>query len=192
METIGKRIHHLRKKSLLSMSKLGDKIGTKSSAISNWENERKQPSAKMIISLSEFFNVSTDWLLKGEDANPHFYNKNGNLLTVEEEKKVDSYSTDNEHLYYDPKKTLTKKILFLLKNEFKMEITCPDLIEKISHFSEMIIDGIQKEKKDGTLLLVSKEELEFIQIIRKLKKRDVTEMLLIAQMKDELNNEMNH
>ncbi|MFK4997880.1 helix-turn-helix domain-containing protein [Bacillus sp. N9] len=78
----------MKKKALLSMSKLGDKIGTKSSTISNWENERKQPSAKMIISLSEFFNVSTDWLLKGEEASPYFYKINGNLLTVEEEKRL--------------------------------------------------------------------------------------------------------
>lgn len=64
--TIGHRIRSLRTTKGISMSALADQIGTKSSTISDWENGRNLPGAKLIIELSDFFKVSTDWLLRGD------------------------------------------------------------------------------------------------------------------------------
>lgn len=42
-------------------------IEISASSISNIENDRHSPNSDIVIALSEFFNVSTDWLLKGEE-----------------------------------------------------------------------------------------------------------------------------
>lgn len=65
--TFGKRVRELRKTHNLSMDALGKKIGTSSSRISDWENDRTEPSSVYVVKLSKEFNVSTDFLLLGED-----------------------------------------------------------------------------------------------------------------------------
>ncbi|WP_420862888.1 helix-turn-helix domain-containing protein [Tissierella carlieri] len=45
--------------------------GIKKSGISSYENDLYDPSAKALISLSNVFNVSIDWLLSGKN---HYYN----------------------------------------------------------------------------------------------------------------------
>lgn len=78
MESIGSRVRHLRQKAGLSMDELAKNIlmpskdsdllkPTTSATISNIENGRNNPSADIIIALSDFFNVSTDWILKGKE-----------------------------------------------------------------------------------------------------------------------------
>lgn len=88
--SIGKRIKQLRDKDNLTMKELAVEIGCAPGQISDWEKDKKQPSAGSIISLSNFFNVSTDWILKGED--PFFnakidtqYQKGESLSELEEE-----------------------------------------------------------------------------------------------------------
>lgn len=51
------------------MNELAQNIGTSQSNISDWENDKKLPSAAYLIKLSECFEVSIDWLLKGDDKN---------------------------------------------------------------------------------------------------------------------------
>jgi SOS-response transcriptional repressor LexA/DNA-binding XRE family transcriptional regulator len=65
MNSIGERIRFLRKKANLSMAVLAKEINCSSGQVSDWENENKFPSAHPLIELSRFFNVSTDWILKG-------------------------------------------------------------------------------------------------------------------------------
>lgn len=38
-----------------------------SATVSNIENDKNNPSADIIIALSDFFNISTDWILKGKE-----------------------------------------------------------------------------------------------------------------------------
>ena len=38
-------------------------LGVTKQSVSNWENENIMPSVDMLIKLSQFFNVSTDYLL---------------------------------------------------------------------------------------------------------------------------------
>lgn len=66
MNSIGFRIRFLRTKKGISMASLGKAIGTDSANVSNWENNKRVPGGKFIIALSEYFNITTDWLLKGE------------------------------------------------------------------------------------------------------------------------------
>lgn len=58
-----KRIKLLREANKLSQVELADKIGVKKQTISNWENDNILPSIDMLIKVSKFFNVSSDYML---------------------------------------------------------------------------------------------------------------------------------
>lgn len=62
---ISDRIQHLRKAKGISQEELADKIGVSRQAVSKWESEQSVPDMDRIISLSDFFETTTDYLLKG-------------------------------------------------------------------------------------------------------------------------------
>lgn len=62
---VADRIQHLRKVSGLSQEELADKIGVSRQTISKWESEQSVPDTDKIIMISDLFNVTTDYLLKG-------------------------------------------------------------------------------------------------------------------------------
>lgn len=59
------RIQSLRKARGISQEELADRVGVSRQAVSKWESEQSSPDLDKIISLSEFFGVTTDYLLKG-------------------------------------------------------------------------------------------------------------------------------
>ncbi|WP_435924845.1 S24 family peptidase [Paenibacillus sp. DYY-L-2] len=65
MNTIGERIKFLRESKNLSMNKLEDMIGAPRGSVNKWE-KGSIPGGNYLIALSDFFDVSTDWILKGE------------------------------------------------------------------------------------------------------------------------------
>lgn len=62
---VADRIQNLRKIKGLSQEELADKIGVSRQAVSKWESEQSLPDMEKIILLSDFFDVTTDYLLKG-------------------------------------------------------------------------------------------------------------------------------
>ncbi len=81
--TIADRILELRRAKGISQEELADKIGVSRQAVSKWESEQAVPDLDRIIILSEFFEVTTDFLLKGiesdkvtnkENATPYILN----------------------------------------------------------------------------------------------------------------------
>lgn len=62
---ISNRIRELRKAKGISQEELAQYLGVSRQAISKWESEQSLPDIDKIISLSNFFEVSTDYLLKG-------------------------------------------------------------------------------------------------------------------------------
>ena len=63
--SIADRIQTLRKSKGISQEELADKIGVSRQAVSKWESGQSAPDIEKIILLSEFFGVTTDFLLKG-------------------------------------------------------------------------------------------------------------------------------
>ena len=63
--SIGDRIQSLRKSKGISQEELADKIGVSRQAVSKWESEQSTPDIDKIILLSEYFETTTDYLLKG-------------------------------------------------------------------------------------------------------------------------------
>jgi transcriptional regulator with XRE-family HTH domain len=62
------RLKHLRQKNKLTQSELAEILGLKSTAISNYESERNEPSFDKLIALSKYFDVSCDYLLGVTDS----------------------------------------------------------------------------------------------------------------------------
>nr|WP_139652071.1 helix-turn-helix transcriptional regulator [Raoultibacter phocaeensis] len=65
---IADRIQHLRKVKGVSQEELADKIGVSRQAVSKWESEQSIPDIDKIIIMSTYFDVTTDYLLKGIES----------------------------------------------------------------------------------------------------------------------------
>ena len=63
--TIADRIQTLRKSKGMSQEELADAAGVSRQAVSKWESEQSIPDIDKIVTLSEIFDVTTDYLLKG-------------------------------------------------------------------------------------------------------------------------------
>ena len=61
------RLKELRIEKKLSQKTLAEVLGTTNSIICDWECGRTEPSIEMIIKLSMYFEVSSDYLLGLED-----------------------------------------------------------------------------------------------------------------------------
>ena len=59
------RIQNLRKAKGISQEELADKVGVSRQAVSKWESEQSLPDIDKIIIMSDFFEVTTDYILKG-------------------------------------------------------------------------------------------------------------------------------
>ena len=60
---LNENIKKLRTAMNISQVDLANKLGVSKQCVSNWENDNVVPSIDMLIKLSKFFNVSTDYLL---------------------------------------------------------------------------------------------------------------------------------
>ncbi len=63
--SIADRIQQLRKSKGISQEELADRIGVSRQAVSKWESEQSIPDIEKIILLSDYFETTTDFLLKG-------------------------------------------------------------------------------------------------------------------------------
>lgn len=66
---ISERIKELRLSMNYSQVELASKLSVTKQTVSNWENDNIQPSIDVLIKLSNFFGVTTDYLL-GRDNIP--------------------------------------------------------------------------------------------------------------------------
>lgn len=63
---VGIRIKKYREKQNISQDKLAEKIFVSRQTISNWENNKSYPDIKSLMMLSNIFNVSLDYFMKGD------------------------------------------------------------------------------------------------------------------------------
>ena len=62
---IADRIQYLRKQKGYSQEELAERMGVSRQAVSKWESEQSTPDVEKIIAMSELFEVTTDYILKG-------------------------------------------------------------------------------------------------------------------------------
>jgi len=64
--TIGERISFLFEKKNIQVEDFAVMVGAKEKDIAEWKNGNYNPTIEQIIKISDYLNVSTDWILKGD------------------------------------------------------------------------------------------------------------------------------
>lgn len=90
IENIGDRIKLLREKHGLSQASFGKRIGVSSGNVGDWESDKKKslPGAKAIYAISREFEVSSDWLLGGEEYIGDSALRSGNILIKDDKPAI--------------------------------------------------------------------------------------------------------
>jgi len=65
MMNVADRIQNLRKSKGISQEELADKLGVSRQTVSKWESEQSVPDIDKVIIMSDYFEVTTDYILKG-------------------------------------------------------------------------------------------------------------------------------
>lgn len=63
--TFGERLYKLRKDKNISQEELADLLDVSRQSISKWENDNAYPEMTRLLFMSDFFNVSLDYLMRG-------------------------------------------------------------------------------------------------------------------------------
>lgn len=101
--TLGEKIMRLRQSKGLSQEEFGEKMGVSRQAVSKWETGQTMPDVDKIIQMSEFFGVTTDYLLKNESEKTNSVNfDNGNAELNSSSKK-----SIREKLHFERKSSKT-------------------------------------------------------------------------------------
>ena len=80
--TIADRIPEFKKDKRDFTEELADRIGVSRQAVSKWESKQSTPDVEKIILLSEYFGVTTDYLLKGIEPLAQEDARNNNVHTM--------------------------------------------------------------------------------------------------------------
>jgi transcriptional regulator with XRE-family HTH domain len=98
MDSLGKRLRHLRRVKNISQEKLASLVGLSTGAIGAYEVDRTYPSVAVLVKISTEFQVSIDWLIKGEEAPKEAQSEESQELTSllrileEKEKQISDLS----------------------------------------------------------------------------------------------------
>ncbi len=65
---LSEKLYKLRKEKGLSQEQLAEKLNISRQAISKWESGNSVPESEKLILLSDFFNVSLDYLMKENES----------------------------------------------------------------------------------------------------------------------------
>ena len=69
--TFGERLYELRKSKNVSQEEMAELLDVSRQSISKWENDKAYPEMTRLLFMSEYFDVSLDYLMRGteEDEN---------------------------------------------------------------------------------------------------------------------------
>ncbi|MCL1788291.1 MAG: helix-turn-helix domain-containing protein [Defluviitaleaceae bacterium] len=65
--TLGNRINEYRRQRNITQEQLADAMGVSSQAVSKWENDISCPDISVMPQLADYFNVTLDRLVRGEE-----------------------------------------------------------------------------------------------------------------------------
>jgi len=66
--TFGERLYELRKNKNISQEELAELLDVSRQSISKWENDKAYPEMTRLLFMSEYFNVSLDYLMRGTEG----------------------------------------------------------------------------------------------------------------------------
>ena len=67
--TFGERLYELRKNKNISQEELAELLDVSRQTISKWENDKAYPEMTRLFFISEYFDVSLDYLIRGTESN---------------------------------------------------------------------------------------------------------------------------
>lgn len=88
------KLRELRKEKGISLKELGAEVGVAESTMSLYENGKRQPDYETLLKLAEYFGVSVDYLLRGNDNFDRLpeelviLNRNAKKMSPEKRKKL--------------------------------------------------------------------------------------------------------
>lgn len=143
----GEKLKHLRTQNKLSQRALGDILHTSAATINRYEKGLRQPKPDLILKLADYFNVSTDYLLKKT-----YYEIEGTIPeeAVVHPEDLDEYQTImksvltffmNDHVAEEDKEAIFQVITemfweFKKTNRKKTPVDLNTLIKKASREGE--------------------------------------------------------
>ena len=77
---LSEKLYELRKKSGLSQEQLAEKLGVSRQAISKWESDKAVPESDTLLTISRYFHVTLDDLLKEENPISEWKEKTNDRL----------------------------------------------------------------------------------------------------------------
>ena len=69
-ETLGARLQRMRKQKNLTQDEVAERLNVSPQAVSKWENDQSCPDIMLLPQIADLYGVTTDLLLKGEQAIP--------------------------------------------------------------------------------------------------------------------------
>lgn len=66
--TFGQRLYELRKNKNISQEEFAELLDVSRQSISKWENDKAYPEMTRLLFMSDYFNVSLDYLMRGTEA----------------------------------------------------------------------------------------------------------------------------
>lgn len=88
-DDFGGRLLRLRRQRGLSQEEMAEVVGVSRQAVSKWEGAQTLPDIERLLVISDYFGVSTDWLLKGDAAAS---------INVDTEDTEDDIDTENAEM----------------------------------------------------------------------------------------------
>lgn len=128
----GQRVRMLRKELDLTLEKFAKPLGVGKTAISNIENESRNLTDQMIISICREYNVNEEWLRSGE-GEP--------FKRLSKEEEIASYVED---LLSDGTENPLYEIILDIMRTYS-ELT-PKSQEVLRDFSRRLLDNMRKEE----------------------------------------------
>ena len=128
----GQRVRILRKELDLTLEKFAKPLGVGKTAISNIENESRNLTDQMIISICREYNVNEEWLRSGE-GEP--------FKKLSKEEEIASYVED---LLSDGTENPLYEIILEIMRTYS-ELT-PKSQEVLRDFSRKLLDNMRKEE----------------------------------------------
>lgn len=95
--SIGERIQELRKKKYMSQEVLAEKVDVSKQSVSKWELDKALPNIEKILKLCDIFEVSADYLIRGNDnvANEVVNNNEESNNIIQEDNSENNKDTNN-------------------------------------------------------------------------------------------------
>ncbi|MCC0694252.1 helix-turn-helix domain-containing protein [Clostridioides sp. ES-S-0190-01] len=126
MDTLGKRIAYLRNSRKLTQRKLMDIL--KFENLGKFETGGRKPNCDILMSIADYFDVSTDWLLYGKEK----VNSNNSVKENREDYLYNLHVTDDEMMVLNLYRQLNERDKIKIEGMLEFKISEYKELEKHS------------------------------------------------------------